>query len=305
MNRLANRVVVISAVTAFLVSLCPLGSAEAVAAPKFKLVVEDVGFATPECVLYYAEEDVYLVSNINGSPLEADGNGFISKIAPDGTVVSLKWIDGTADGIMLDAPKGMAIQNNTLYVADLSNVRLFALPSGKLKKTIKIPDSTFLNDVGAGPKGSVFVSDSGLKGGPAGFVPTGTDAIYKIKRNNKVSVYAKDEALGGPNGVFSVKGGVLIVTFGSSELYRVDSNGKRHDVTKPPKGSLDGIIRMNDGRLLISSWEGSALYTQEKDGSFKIAAEGLDSPADIGYDTKRDRVLVPLFQQNKVVVLEL
>jgi hypothetical protein len=56
-----------------------------------RIIVEDVGFATPESVEYYAAEDVYLVTNINGSPFAVDDNGFISKISPDGKVLDLKW----------------------------------------------------------------------------------------------------------------------------------------------------------------------------------------------------------------------
>ena len=44
------------------------------------------GFATPESVLYDVESDTYLVSNINGSPLAVDNNGFIWRIAPEGEV---------------------------------------------------------------------------------------------------------------------------------------------------------------------------------------------------------------------------
>jgi len=88
-------------------------------------------------------------------------------------------------------------------------------------------------------------------------------------------------------------------------MYRVDTEGKRHEVTKAPKGSLDGLLLLEDGRYLLSSWAGSALYVREKDGSFSIVAEALDAPADIGLDTKRNRVLVPLFKENKVVILPL
>ncbi len=94
-----------------------------------RMVIEAVGFATPESVEYYAAEDVYLVTNINGSPLEADGNGFISKLSPDGKFIDLKWIDGTKQGIRLNAPKGAAINGNILYVADLDEVQLFELPA--------------------------------------------------------------------------------------------------------------------------------------------------------------------------------
>ena len=42
-----------------------------------RIVIKDVGFMTPESVLHDAEQDIYLVANINGDPLGVDGNGFI------------------------------------------------------------------------------------------------------------------------------------------------------------------------------------------------------------------------------------
>src|SRR5689334_5070452 len=48
------------------------------------LWVSDVGFKTPESVLYDARADVYLVSNIDGSPLGVDDSAFISRVRPDG-----------------------------------------------------------------------------------------------------------------------------------------------------------------------------------------------------------------------------
>src|SRR5688500_9405673 len=49
-------------------------------------------FATPESVLYDEAGDRYLVSNVNGKPFEADGNGYIAVLAPDGSVTNPKWI---------------------------------------------------------------------------------------------------------------------------------------------------------------------------------------------------------------------
>ena len=42
------------------------------------------GLSTPESVLYDADDDRYLVSNINGKPTDKDNNGFISALSPDG-----------------------------------------------------------------------------------------------------------------------------------------------------------------------------------------------------------------------------
>ena len=157
--------------------ICPMSvSADQAKQP---IVVADVGFATPESVEYYAKEDVYLVTNINGSPFAADGNGFISKIKPDGSVVDLKWIDGSKSGVTLNAPKGAAVHKNKLYVADINQVHVFELPSGKQLKSITVKGSTFLNGITPGSGNYLYVTDSGFS---EGFKPSGTDAISPDER---------------------------------------------------------------------------------------------------------------------------
>src|SRR5438270_14091012 len=41
------------------------------------------GLQTPESVLYDADQDVYFISNINGQPLDADNNGYVSRVKTD------------------------------------------------------------------------------------------------------------------------------------------------------------------------------------------------------------------------------
>ena len=81
-------------------------------------IVEGVGFETPASVLHDEAADIYLVSNVNGAPLDHDGNGFISRLNPLGRLVPLRWIEGGKDGVELNAPKGMALLGDTLFVAD-------------------------------------------------------------------------------------------------------------------------------------------------------------------------------------------
>jgi sugar lactone lactonase YvrE len=161
-----------------------------------------------------------------------------------------------------------------------------------------------LNDVSAAPDGRVFVSDSGLN---ADFGPTGTDAIYAIDKG-KLKTVAKDASLGKPNGLLATKDSVWAVTFGTGELYRLDTkalDGKatKADVVKLPKGQLDGIVMSGD-QLFISSWEGSAVYKGKTAGPFEVAFPGLKAPADIGWDKKRSRVLVPHFNDNEIEAFE-
>jgi len=282
----------------------PLAAADAPAVVD-RVTIAEVGFSTPESVEYYADEDVYLVTNINGSPLAVDGNGFISKVKPDGTVVDLKWIDGTQAGVTLNAPKGAAIQGDILYIADINAVRLFQLPSGRQQASVRIPGSTFLNGITPGKGNFVYVTDSGLQAGDNGFAPSGTDAVYKVTADGTYEVVVKNKDMGRPNGIVLDGNDLVVVTFGSGQVYRIDPSGQRHEMPTPPAGTLDGVLVLRDGRLLVTSWAGSAIYMLGKDGTYTTLADHLESPADIGYDTQRHRVLVPLFQLNQVVLLTL
>ncbi len=253
------------------------------------------GFALPESAFYDAETDTYLVANINGAPLDKDGNGFVSRLSPDGKILALKWIDGAQSGIRLDAPKGMAIAGGILWIADIDVVRRFDAKSGAQLVDVKIEGATFLNDVAADGDG-VVVSDSGLN---ATFAPTGTDAVFRIARDGKVSPLVKSPDLGKPNGVVVSGGSVFVVTFGSGELLEIGPAGERKGSWKLPAGQLDGIVALDNGDFLISGWAGETVY-RGRGASWTAAVTGVKSPGDIGFDTKRRVLLVPLLQQNAV-----
>jgi sugar lactone lactonase YvrE len=258
------------------------------------------GFQTPESIAYDDGNDRYLVSNVNGNPAEADNNGYISLVSPDGKVILEKFIAGGVNKVTLSAPKGTAIANGNLYVSDISSVRIFDLKTGAPKGEVKIPGATFLNDVDADSSGKVYVSDTGVKVGAHGFEPTGTDAVYVIDKTNKVKTLLKDKTLEKPNGVYAGdKAGLWVVTFGAPHLYRIDDKGKKQDETTLPAGQLDGIIKNGDD-IYISSWETSSVYKGKPGGTFAVVIPNVKSPADIGLDTKRKRILVPLFTENAI-----
>ncbi len=273
----------------------------AITAPAGTIAVREVGFKTPEAVLYDDEADVFLVSNINGSEVDADGNGFISRLDATGHLLALKWIDGSQPGQTLDAPKGMALSGRVLYVADVTSVRMFDRKTGKGLGEVTVPGATFLNDLATAPDGSVYASDSGMSMGKTDLEPDGNDAIYRIS-GGKLQRVLKDKALGLPNGLLAEADGVWVVTYGSGELYRVTPAGKRENVQKLPSGQLDGIIRTADGSLWISSWEGNSLLRGSPGGTFATVITGVTSPADIALDEKNGRLWIPLFTVDAVEI---
>ncbi|MDH5294597.1 MAG: hypothetical protein OEW91_13015 [Acidimicrobiia bacterium] len=267
------------------------------------------GLQTPESALYDAGNDVYLVSNFggeNGSPLAVDNDGFISRIAPDGTVLDPKFITGG-----LSAPKGMAMVGHTLYVVDIGTVHLFDVDTGEASGAVPIPGAAFLNDIAAARNGTVYVSDTGFKVDATltGFEPSGTDAIYEINRQGQVSVLAQGNALlHHPNGV-AVKGSgeIAVVTYdpfdGVHELLVLDRHGRLKTTSDLPAGLLDGVVLVNGQRAVVSSWETASIYEVQPGGQITQIATNLPSPADIGFDPQRSRILIPLMIENSLVIL--
>ncbi len=260
----------------------------------------DSGLNTPECAIHDEKADIYIVSNINGNPLGKDKAGFISRVAPSGKILELKWIDGGAEGVTLNAPKGLAIVGDTLYAADVNAVRKFHRITGKPIGVIELKGSSFLNDLASGPNGEVYVSDSGFGGDKD--APR-TDAVYEISPDDSVKALSKGEEVPNPNGLLVTADGLLVCTWNSGELLWARAReGRERLVAKLPKNQLDGIVVDKDGSLLITSWAGECVYRHSDKGT-TVAVEGLKEPADPGWDAKRGRLLIPHFKEHKLTII--
>jgi sugar lactone lactonase YvrE len=261
-------------------------------------------FATPESVLYDAAADRYLVSNINGKPDGVDDNGYIAELSPDGSVTTPKLIAGGVNKVKLDAPKGLVIVGKELWVTDISVVRKFDLKTLAPKGDIALPLATFANDIVVAPDGRVFVSDSSVKPGAKGFEPQGTDQVFSIDKAGRVKVVAKAKELAGPNGLFIGPKGLLVNTLVSNEVFRLTDAGVREDIVKMPNGGLDGLLIVGDV-LFCSSWSASAIYRGQLGGTaFEPIIQNVKGPADMGWDSKRGRLLLPRFMDDVVEVFE-
>jgi sugar lactone lactonase YvrE len=247
-----------------------------------------VGFDTPESALHDPVADVYLVSNIAGNPGDEDGNGFISRVSVDGDVLELEWI-GAATGAALNAPKGMAIAGDELFVADIDAVRIFDRETGASVDEVAIDTAEFLNDLAADEAGSVFASDSAR------------DAVYRIEPDRTWQEWVQDEELASPNGLVVSDEDLLVASSAQPLITRVNPDGDVVGDMVTPEAELDGLVQLPSGDLLVSSWAGGAIYRGGPGGGFSELFTGLRSPADIGLDSGRGRVLVPLFDDHALV----
>ncbi|MBX3221064.1 MAG: hypothetical protein KF795_11140 [Labilithrix sp.] len=274
--------------------------------PVLKFVPAD-GLRGPASVLHDEVSDVYFVSNVDGAPAAADGKGFISKLSPDGKKILLRWIDGGKNKVVLNAPKGMAIQGNELYVADIDTVRVFDRRSGAPLGKVTVEGATFLDDLAVTADGRILVSDTGLRASAGGGLEeSGTDAIYSIywdRYGSNFVLFAKKE-LAGPTALFVTPNKIWGVASRTGEIFSIGPKGKLEDVHRLPDGALEGIVGTGSD-LLVASRAASAIFRGKPDGDWRIAIGDVKSPADIGYDEKRKRVLVPLFTEDEVRIFQL
>lgn len=257
-----------------------------------------LAFKSPECVRYDAKLDRYLVSNINGGMTKEDGNGFISLVARDGAR-QLKWIEGGKNGVVLNAPKGMAIHQGTLYVADINHLRIFDAESGDPKDSVLFKDARFLNDLAIAEDGTVYVTDTGTKDVPG--------AIYRMTRNGEVRKLAEGRDLKRPNGIsLNRNGELVVVTFDGQEVMTVATDGSIVERRKLKVGQLDGLEIAEDGTLYVSTWTDKAVVRLSADGSREeVVLTNAESPAAFELDSARNQLIVPLPRANQIVTAPL
>ena len=263
-----------------------------------------------EAVKYDPDQDVWFVASFGAgdpSPMGKDNNGIISRYKSDGSPDSVGFIAGGRNGAVLNAPKGMAIAGDTLWVADIDAVRGFNRRTGAPLATVNVKGAKFLNDMTVGPDGALYLTDSGLGPDPkTGLGHTGPDRIYRIGADRKPTVALQDSALAAPNGIAWDSAGrsFVIVPFFGQQLVRWSPGDSAVHPLATGKGQHDGVEPTGDGRLLVTSWADSSLNIVES-GQYTRLAGGIPSPADLGWDPKTRRAAIPLLMAGRVEIWEL
>jgi DNA-binding beta-propeller fold protein YncE len=258
-------------------------------------------FLAPESAYYDAGSNAVFVSSINGQILEKDGNGYISRLSPDGKVVSAKWVTG------LNAPKGLRSLGGTLWVSDIDEVVAIDIATARITARVKVEGSQFLNDLATAPDGTVYVSDSGLF------------QVFAVK-DGKASVFLQKNDFGEtPNGLL-VDGSRLILgtmSLGgprgagappppSGHLYAFDLKTKqRTELTTQAVGGIDGIEPDGRGGIIVTDVIGRRILHVPASGQTRVLAQLSGGGADFGYIVPRSIAIVPYLNEHRVEAYDL
>lgn len=265
-----------------------------------------VGFQGPESVRYDADQDAFFVSNQTGPGSERDGNGYIVRMSAADPAKADLFAAGGRNGVVLDSPKGLAIHGDTLWAADIDKLRGFDRRTGTALATIDFAPlgAVQLNDVAIGPDGAIHVTDTGIIMSRKGVIHTGPDRVFVVGAGRAIRTMAQGAWLKQPNGItWDATGNRWIVVsfdpYDGQVLAIPSSGGAPTPLHRSAHGNFDGVEVLPDGAILFASWADSSIHLLER-GVDRPIIGGVPEAADIGIDTRRNRLAIPLATLDRV-----
>ena len=253
------------------------------------------GLEAPNSFVGDQQGKEFFISNVNGEPDARDNNGFITKVDAEGKVLNLKFIQGGITDVMLHAPKGLAIVDQTLYVADLDQLKGFDRTTGKPLVVISFPPLpskgvVSLTDVTAGASGLLYASDQS------------NNTIYRIEHTagHRVTQFIQDNRLAGPSGIAvnPRTGHLIAVSWNKGKIFDITPEGQLSELES--NGfftgrfqNLSGVDFDRWGNMYVSDFSRGKIWRMTRDQRFQVIAEYLLSPADISIDRANNLILVP------------
>ncbi len=271
----------------------------------FERIRSTVGFSSPESAIYDASQHVWFVSNVAGQPGAKDHNGFISRLKDDGSIDSLHFIKSGVAGAVLDAPKGLALHGDTLWVADIDVARAFDTRSGRPLATVDFAPlhALMLNGAAVGPDGHVYFTDTAIETANGQTKHVAPDKIFEIGANHQPRIAVQDSAMEGADGISwdANRNAFLVVGFTGKAItaWRPGESSVQRVTTGP--GKFDGCFVLPDGRALVSSWADSSLYVLSGASLTRVVSGTLPAPADLHVGEGGTRIAIPLLNSNEVV----
>lgn len=259
-----------------------------------KLQWETAGFKNPESVVYDQKRELLYVSNVNGQPDGKDGNGFISSVSLDGDIRELDWVTG------LNAPKGLAIHNDKLFVADIDTLVVIDIASGTVSERFPVADAKFLNDVAAAGNGDIYVSDMMQ------------NRIHRL-RNGKFETWLESAELENPNGLLVAGGRLVVGAWGvMTDGFNTETPGHLKAVSfkdksvnsigsGEPVGNLDGVVADLDGDFYVTDWLAGKLLHINSKGEADVLLDLDQGSADLAYIQSKDMLVIPMMNDNKLL----
>lgn len=260
-------------------------------------VKETSGFHHPESVIRWRND--LFVSDIGQEmePAAKDGDGYIGKIdLSTGKLVDAHFLP--AEGT-LNAPKGMAIDGNTLYVADVDRIVVFDVISRRRVAEIVITGTGFLNDLALG-QGVLYAS------------ATDNGKIYAVDLKTLGYAPLPVDSIAGANGLYfdALSQRLYCVSIGNwahpdGRVYVIDVRTGTMEKSGDYQGLLDGVVLVGN-TLYFSDWgkdqkNGVLLAMDLSTHRARVLQEGIAGPADFSVSKDGKWFIIPEMLKGKIL----
>jgi gluconolactonase len=239
-----------------------------------------------------------------------DGDWYVSAFGKfdngaDGAVYRVNPDNGRAEvyATGLEDPCGVLFVGSTLWVADRKGVYRITRGKAELVFPAKVfpRELHFLNDLAAGSRGSLYVSDTGDS------TASGRGAVFQLAQGKRPTLVPGSDtvrAQSSVNGLLPASGDSLYtVGYRTGVLSATDGRGRWTELARG-LGSPDGIDAAPGGGFYISDNVGGDLFLVGlgRDAKVTKIASGLQAPADLVVDRKRGLLVVPENSANRLTV---
>jgi DNA-binding beta-propeller fold protein YncE len=290
----------------------PLGvTVEAVHTPMSANVKVYGAIVSAESCIYDASRKLIMVVNRGATQTEAPNDGFVSLLNHDGSVHTAKWIGVTRNGLTLNHPFGSDVHDGKLYLADsdggtsdgaprISVVRMFDVATGAPSGEIKVPDSSWFNDIAVAADGTIYATQTGSADGQTPM------RVYKVPPDGKATVLIDGAPLNVPNGIaIDPQGNLVVVNIGNRDVMTFSTDGKLLRTEQAAQAGNDGLVIMADGTKYISSVREGGVQRMSPGKAAELIATGIPSAASMCFDPDANQLVIPMNPNNAVAFVKL
>ena len=267
---------------------------------KFERIKKISSFKHPESICIINANKI-LIADIGRSlkSTEADSDGVIYQCS----INNIHTKNKLNKTFKLNAPKGMVVNGNTLFIADVDRIVMVNIETGIKADDITFTDKTIcLNDV-------FLLDDNTLLA-----TVTNQHELYAITIDSKEIINLSNNSLEGANGLCKNQNKIYVCGFSSKEkrkgsIYEYDIETNKTILLVKELGHLDGIKLFNE-KLLVSDWGADynhgkiwEMDIKTKQARIVLEDEILKSPS--GFDVLGDTLIMPCLDSGDVLVYKL
>jgi sugar lactone lactonase YvrE len=155
------------------------------------------------------------------------------------------------------------------------------------------------NDLEVAEDGTIYATQTGTD-------DSTTWRLYRITPQGESSVFVEGPPLSRPNGVaFDPQGNIVVVNIGTNDVLTFSPSGQLANTEHAVDPGNDGLVILGDGTKYVSSVRQGTVSRIRPGQPAEIVASGIPSAASMAYDSKRNRLLIPMNNWNAITFVDL